>query len=265
VSAGWAGVEFAGDRLRFVIVAFLAAAAWLALYRLPWRTPRARQRLRLAVTSRTGMPAKYVFPVVGTAVYLLLGLAATAVVGWAGDAPVLSALRWRLDGPQAALTVLAVTGASALTAFAMSMLYSLAPGIDVPGAVGSVRWIQEVLVLPGRWRWVAPMTSAAVEEVFFRGTVLTGLIAAGFGSWAAVVVAGALFTIGQVILTENRVQAMVLGSSSVVLSVVGGLLVVVTGSVLPAIVVHAASAGFYTNLPQPSAGRPSTAVSRVPF
>ena len=33
------------------------------------------------------------------------------------------------------------------------------------------------------------------------------------------------------------------------LSVVGGLLVVIEASVLPAIVVHASFAGYYTNLP----------------
>ncbi len=235
-----------------------AGAAWLAVYRLPLRTPRARQRFRLVVTSRTGLPGRYVFPILGTVIYLVAGLLAALALGLASPAgPGLAGsglaaalarpLHWRPGLSGVALTLLAVLGASALTAFAMSVLYALRAGVDVPGAVTSVRWIQEVLVLPRRWRWLVPMTSAAVEEYFFRGVLLTGLLATGAHPWLAIAISGALFTTGQVVLTENRLQALVLALSSAVLSVVGGLLVVVTGSVLPAIVVHASFAGYYTN------------------
>jgi membrane protease YdiL (CAAX protease family) len=92
------------------------------------------------------------------------------------------------------------------------------------------------------------MASAAVEELFFRGTVLSGLIGHGATGWAALALSGVLFTAGQVILTEGRLPATVLGLSSVVLSVIGGLLVIVEGSVLPAILVHASFAGYYTQV-----------------
>ena len=42
--------------LAFTGLAGLATALWLAAYRLPLRTSRARQRFRLAVSSRTGRP-----------------------------------------------------------------------------------------------------------------------------------------------------------------------------------------------------------------
>ena len=55
----------------------------------------------------------------------------------------------------------------------------------VPGAVAGVRWIAEVMTLPERWRWAAPVSTAAVEDVFYRGVLLSGLIGAGLPPWSA--------------------------------------------------------------------------------
>jgi hypothetical protein len=235
--------------LQFTGWAALAAALWLAMYRLPLRTPRMRQRFRLTVSSWTGLAPRLVFPIVGTVIYLVAGALTTGGLTTRSPVSWYAPLLWRPSLTGAALTALAVVGASSLTAFAMSMLYATRPGVDVAGAMSTVRWIQEVLVLPPKWRWVVPMSSAALEEYCFRGVVLTGLVGTGAPAWLAIAVSGTLFTVGQVILTENRLQAFVLAMSSVVLSVVGGLLVIVEGSVLPAIVVHASFAGYYTNLP----------------
>lgn len=234
---------------QFAGLAAVAAVAWLALYRLPLARPRVRQRVRLAVASVTGLPPRYVFPVLGTLIYLATGLGAIAVVTLVGPAPLGQALSWQVSLPAVALTVLVVVGAAAATGFAMSLLYALRPGVDVPGAVAGTGWIREILVLPPAWRWLVPMSSAAVEEVFFRGVVLVGLLTHGASVPVAIVVSGALFVAGQVVLTERGLAAVVLGSSSIVLSALCGLLVVVTGSVVPAVIVHASFAGYYTNLP----------------
>lgn len=237
-----------GEGWWFAAVATAAAAGWLALYRLPLSRPRTRQRFRLAVASRTGLPARYVFPVVGTAIYLLTGLLAIAVVAWWGGVPLGAALAWRVSLPEVGLTLLVALGAAAMTGFAMSVLYAVRPRVDVPAAVSGVGWIREILALPRQWRWLVPMSSAAVEELFFRGVFLLGLLASGTPPWLAIALSGAVFVLGQVLLTEQVLAATVLGLSSVVLSVLCGLLVVVTGSVLPAIIVHSSFAGYYTNM-----------------
>ncbi|MEV0733032.1 CPBP family intramembrane glutamic endopeptidase [Polymorphospora sp. NPDC050346] len=231
----------------FAGLSVVVTAAWLALYRLPFADPRRRQRIRLAVASRTNLPAKYVFPILGTVIYLALGLLAAAVLARLGDVDVVGVLSWDVSWAGIGRTLLAVVGASALTSFAMSMLYAFAPRVDVPGAVSGVRWVQEILVLPRRWRWSVPMVSAAVEEFVFRGVLLAGLLVAGAPAWLAVVVSGLIFTTAQVLLTEQRLQAFVLAVSSIVLSLVCGLLTIVEASVLPALLVHASFAGYYTN------------------
>lgn len=232
----------------FFALATAGAVLWLAVYRLPLAQPRRRQRFRLAVSSVTGIAPRYVFPVVGTLIYLLAGAAAVvAVVGW-GGVPIGETLAWQVGARDLAATVLVAVGAATITAFAMSLVYAVRPGVDVPGAVAGVGWIREVMALPVRWRWTVPMASAGVEELYFRGVVLAGLLAHGAAGWPAVALSGAVFVLGQVVLTEQRLAALVLGVSSVVLSVLCGVLVVVTGSVVPAVLVHASFAGFYTNL-----------------
>lgn len=237
-----------GPAWTFTALATAVTVAWLAAYRLPLARPRVRQRFRLAVSSATGLPARLVFPVVGTVIYLLGGLLAIGALTWWGDVPLGQALSWRPTATTAAATVLVAVGAAAVTAFAMGLVYVVRPQADVPGAVADVGWIREVMVLPPRWRWLVPMTSAGVEELYFRGAFLVGLLAHGAPVWWAIGIAGAAFTVGQVLLTERGLAALVLGTSSVVLSVLCGLLVVVADSVLPALLVHSSFAGFYTNL-----------------
>lgn len=237
-----------GEAWWFAALAAAVATVWLALYRLPFRRPRTRQRFRLAVASRTPIPARFVFPIIGTVIYLLGGVVAAAAVVWRGDLSLGQMWGGRPSIPDAAVTLLVVLGAAAWTGFAMSLLYAARPQIDIPGAVSGVGWIREILVLPRQWRWVVPMSSAAVEEFYFRGIVLIGLLAYGASPWHAIILSGLMFVAGQVVLTERALAAVVLGVSSAVLSVLCGLLVVVTGSVLPAILVHASFAGYYTNL-----------------
>lgn len=224
-----------------------AGAAWLALYRLPFAKPRTRKRIKLAVSTKTGVDPRYVFPILGTVIYLVVGLIAMAVVIVGSGPGVSTMFSWDVNLRDLSLTAFAMVGAACLTAFAMSMVYAVSPRVDIPSAVNNVVWIREVMALPVQWRWTIPMSSAAVEETFFRGVLLVGLLAADTPVWLAIAISTVIFTTGQVILTENRLQALVLALSSVVISVVGGLLVVITGSIIPAIVVHAAFAGFYTN------------------
>ena len=224
-----------------------AVVAWLAIYRLPLRSPTRQRRLVLWAVSRTRVPARLVLPVVGTILYLGAGISIGLAVAAASGVSAWRVLAWHPSARGVALIVLAMLGANALTGFATYVLLLLRPHVDIAASVSDVRWIRSVLALPGRWRWIVPMISAAVEEAFFRGIVLAGLMRAGAPAWAAVVISGALFVATQTVLTSNPVAATVLATSSVVLATIGGLLTLITGSALPAIVVHASFAGYYTS------------------
>ena len=55
--------------------------------------------------------------------------------------------------------------------------------------------------------------------------------------------------IGQIVITDNRIAAIVIGFSSIVISVFGTLLIIVYGNVIPALIVHMSFAGFYSSAP----------------
>ncbi|MFD0352085.1 ATP-binding cassette domain-containing protein [Kitasatospora aburaviensis] len=130
----------------------------------------------------------------------------------------------------------------------MSLLYRANPRVDVPGEIARVQWIASILALPRHYRWIIPAAAALFEELLFRGAVLLGLGALGSGFGVALAVSTCLFAAGQVALVSTPVQAYVLGTSSVTLGVVGGLLTAATGGILPALALHMSFAGFYTHL-----------------
>ena len=86
-----------------------------------------------------------------------------------------------------------------------------------------------------------------VEEIFFRGIVYSAIKGAGGNLWLAFAMATALFTIGQVVITDNRVAAIVIGFSSIIISVFGTLLIIVYSNIIPALIVHMSFAGFYSS------------------
>lgn len=247
----------------FTALTTAVVAAWLALYRLPFNDPARRRRTALWLAGRTGLRPEAAFAVFGTLVYLLLGALALAVL--LASTPLALHRLFALPAPGAAAALaLAVLGTSSATVLCVSLLYRADPRADVPGEIARIQWIASILALPRHFRWIVPAAAALFEEVLFRGAVLLGLGTLGSGPGFALAFSTCLFAAGQVALVSTRTQAYVLGTSSLVLGTVGGLLTTATGGLLPALVLHMSFAGFYTHLsasPAPGArtapGRPS--------
>ena len=251
-----------GGAVAFAVFALAVAAIWLALFRLAVFNTRTNQRVRLWVVSHTVVPGRYVIPVLGTLIYLALGVLGSVALLYAADLSLAGLLAWRVTPHGVGLMVLTAVGAHLLTGFVTSIMYAVRPRIDVPTAIARVRWINEVMVLPRPWRYCVPAISAAVEEFFFRGAFLGGLLATGTPVWAAIAISGAAFIVLQVLYTDTALQATVIGLGCVVLTVLCGLLVVVEGSVLPAIAVHASFAAYYFRSSVRRATRVLTALPR---
>jgi hypothetical protein len=226
----------------------VSAAVWLGLFRVTYLTVRIHNRIGLWIGGLVGLPGPYAFSIAATVWYVVLGVAVAAVVGHLAARPFLGPLVHRLP-PSAALAVgLGILGAFSLTAAAMTVISAVRPSVDVATAVSKVRWIEGIMRLPAAWRWVVPMIGASVEEYVFRGVMYPALLAHGVGRLPAFAVATGLFTAEQIGLTENLVQAIVIGISSLVVGGICTLLWNQYHSVVPAIAVHASFAGFYTSL-----------------
>jgi membrane protease YdiL (CAAX protease family) len=146
------------------------------------------------------------------------------------------------------LAVLGVIGEISLANLLVS-LGCLITGQGKPEQFAEVKeipWMKGLQQLPaGVVPWSAAL-GGVIEEVFFRGVLLRifldKLLVAPF---AAVTIAGALFCLQQLVQVRTAFQAMVIGSGCVAISLVGGLLVVLTGSVIPAVLCHASFVVFF--------------------
>jgi hypothetical protein len=109
-----------------------------------------------------------------------------------------------------------------------------------------IPWISGLRKLPPKSVPAAAALGAAVEELFFRGVlirILTQKLAVA-PLWA-IMIAGALFCLEQLVQLRTGFQAMVIGSGCVAISFIGGLLVVLSGSVVPAVVCHVSFVVFF--------------------
>lgn len=63
----------------------------------------------------------------------------------------------------------------------------------------------------------------------------------------AVILVTIAFIINQCILADTRTQKLILGVSSLAISVVGSVAYLACGNIIPSMIMHASFAGFYTN------------------
>jgi membrane protease YdiL (CAAX protease family) len=112
--------------------------------------------------------------------------------------------------------------------------------------IDEIPWMVGVRQLPPGAAPLGAALGGMIEELFYRGVLLLILIErAGVPPWAAVLAAGALFCLQQLLQVRTAFQAMVVASACVAISLVGGLLVVTTGSVIPALLSHASFVVFF--------------------
>lgn len=210
------------------------------------------RRATIAALAHTRRPLPEVRSWLLTVLYCGTGL----LVGF------LFAAVWRLPpetrrpdlGTQVALTLLGTTGAISFTALWVHAGSSLMrAGPERFREMREVPWMAGLRQFPPAFvPWVAA-GSAAVEELLFRGVLLRLLLDRfGVAAWIAIAVAGALFCLQQLLQLRTPFQRMVVGGACVALSLAGGLLVVLTGGGLSAVICHASFVVFY--LPERGTG-----------
>lgn len=222
-------------------------AAWSLAFRLPFRSQGRRQRTSLWLADHLGGTPGASFALFGTVEYALLaGVTAVSLVLLVPDGR-LSLLAWagRPTPTVSAAILLAVLGAFSVTGLATSALFLVDPTVDLAREVGSLRWIESAASL-GRWHLTVPIAGAMAEELLFRGVALSLAQASLSGGWAVLVTAAA-FALQQGLLVETAPQLWILVSSALVIGVLGGLLCLVMGSVLPGMVLHLSFVGFFSS------------------
>ena len=118
--------------------------------------------------------------------------------------------------------------------------------VDPDSEIREIPWIDGIGKLPRLLFTPFLVTSAFLEEFFFRGILL--LIVAKklpVSPWFALAWVTFLFLLEQLLQVRTKTQAAILGCGSFAISLVGGLMVLYTGSIIPAAFSHASFVVFF--------------------
>lgn len=129
----------------------------------------------------------------------------------------------------------------------MSVVMAFTKKVDWTGQVRDISWIKAISFLPERLGPLVPLFGAFCEELFFRG-VLVAIIFSfypGVGIIPIIAISTILFGIQQILHTATAPQAITMGIGSIVVSGIGCLLFIHTGSFLPALIAHESFIVFY--------------------
>ncbi|MGB5560536.1 MAG: CPBP family intramembrane glutamic endopeptidase [Paracoccaceae bacterium] len=175
--------------------------------------------------------------------YLGLGLIACLTFSFLADLPLAKALTFEIF--DIAPTVLGIVAEVSLCNLLVS-LYVGAVGVRRAPfhEIAMIPWIEGLRQTPSGLAPLMGAFAAAIEELFFRGVVLLIFLDVTGPFWA-VLIAGLLFWVQQVIQVRTFFQALIISAGCISISLVGGLLVLATASVIPAVICHASFVLFF--------------------
>ncbi len=230
-----------------LIIAVAMLTVWMLCYKKSYDNPRHRKRITMWLGKYFPNNPKMVYYFLVFIIYLGL----PALFGWLltkyANVPFADVFTISSTISPVYLIAVGFIGGVTMSIFATNLMLAISPKMDIPNNINKVTWIQETLVFPKRIVWIFPFLSAAAEEFFFRGACFFSLLAAGMPVIWAIAVVTVLFIANQVYLVDNAVQAAVIGAGSLFISIIGCLIVLITGSVLPSMIVHAVYAGFFVS------------------
>jgi len=235
----------------FILGGFLVAATVFSLLwgRALWYLDERSQAFRRALFFTMGFIRRSpgeVRALLLTASYYGLGLIAGLLFIFTFGLPASAFISF--SATHLGLAVLGAIGAISLTDLLVDLSCRLT-GQGGPSRFAEIQdipWMKGLRQLPYGVVPLAAALGGVVEELFFRGVVLR-ILTERFtvAPLLALAIAATLFCLEQLIQVRTAFQAMVIGCGCVAIGTIGGLLVVLTGSVVPAVLCHASFVLFF--------------------
>lgn len=113
--------------------------------------------------------------------------------------------------------------------------------------ISEINWVKVSFNLPKKMRMLYPTSAALFEELFFRCIIFFVLLKRF--DWiplpVMMMIVAALFIIEQVVCTQKVNQAVAMAVGALAISFAGCLMIVITNSIIPAIICHEMYVIFY--------------------
>ena len=113
--------------------------------------------------------------------------------------------------------------------------------------ISEINWVKVSFNLPRKIRMLYPTSAALFEELFFRCIIFFVLLKRF--DWiplpVMMMIVAALFIIEQVVCTQKVKQAVAMAVGALAISFAGCLMIVITNSIIPAIICHEMYVIFY--------------------
>jgi len=234
----------------FLALAVVVSVAWgLALRYFDERSQALRRAVFFALGFTRRSPSEVRALFLSTIYYgfgLLASLLCAAAFGL-GPAALFSFAAAHIP-----LVVLGIVGQISLTSLLVDLICRVT-GQGRPeqfAEVQEIPWIKGLRELPAATVPAAAALGGVIEELFFRGVLLRIMTdELRVAPLAAVAIVGGLFCLEQLLQVRTPFQALLIGAGCVAISSIGGLLVVLTGSVVPAVLCHASFVVFHMARP----------------
>jgi hypothetical protein len=127
-----------------------------------------------------------------------------------------------------------------VTAMLSGLFGIFSPKTDWVKEISSIPWIDSIKDRPPALAPLVPLLGSFFEECYFRGVVflMVCIQYPQYGWLAPFILSAVLFSLQQMLYTNNSKQAFSMLLGSVGVSCVGCMLIMLTGSLLPALVAH---------------------------
>ncbi len=235
------------NSLIVAVVGYCCMFVWLFIFKQSYKNTYIKNRISLFMSSLFGIPASYSYSVFASFLYCALPTISCIVVARTAKIHIFNLFPLVMSLKLFATIILGVVAAMSLVSVFIIVSLKLAPRMDIASEISRIKWIEGIFQIPKKIAWLLPILSASFEEVFFRGVFLQGLVSNGMNTVIAVILVTVAFVLNQVLLTDTKIQGLVLGFSSVSISIVGSIMFLASGSIIPSMIMHASFAGFYAN------------------
>lgn len=225
------------------IISFMMT--WLTLFIISYKNSRVRNKIAMGIATHTKIPVGYSYSIFATIFYSGMPIIGSLILSKAFRFDI-SEL-FIVNDNIANYIIIGELSVLSLSSLPLVILVVANPGIQIDKEMKQVNWISGISKIPGKWSMLIPCISACCEEFFFRGIVLGILISAKVPFFVASIITTILFMVSQMVLAKKNIQAFVLGTSSLAISIVSCLLIGVTGCIIPSFVIHASFASFYSS------------------